>query len=226
MLFAPPLPPVRIDESGEVVIGRSPDCDLTIDSTRASRCHAAVRTEAGKYFVQDLGSTNGTYVNGARLEAERELVAGDRITVGDEAITFYHVDSAIADVVSAVSVEQTMIASVSDLPVDGEPTQEALSGDFDQIPPFAVLQILEIGEQTGVLRVKDDASRAALWLVQGRPVHAAGPELEGFDAAVRIARSKRGSFHFEPRTESESQTIDGSVTNILMEAMRIDDEGS
>jgi transcriptional regulator with PAS, ATPase and Fis domain len=51
-----------------IVIGRGDDCDIVIDDRRASRRHAEVRFEAGAWVVADLGSHNGTFVDGARLE--------------------------------------------------------------------------------------------------------------------------------------------------------------
>jgi pSer/pThr/pTyr-binding forkhead associated (FHA) protein len=82
ILFAPPLPPVRLQEGREAVLGRGDECELRVESTQASRRHAAVRFSGGEYRVRDLGSTNGTFVNGERVEGEAELGAGDRLRVG------------------------------------------------------------------------------------------------------------------------------------------------
>ena len=52
------------------VVGRSPECDVVIDVAAVSRRHVIVTKESGQFFVQDLGSRNGTYINNQRV-AER-----------------------------------------------------------------------------------------------------------------------------------------------------------
>ncbi len=79
--------PYLLSTSQEVVIGREADCQIVLDSTihqGVSRRHVAVRprSQPGTFEVCDLGSGNGTYVNGQRLEGCRELRFGDRISLG------------------------------------------------------------------------------------------------------------------------------------------------
>jgi pSer/pThr/pTyr-binding forkhead associated (FHA) protein len=66
----------------EVRIGRAGDCQVAIDDTYASQQHARVYESDGSYFVEDLGSTNGTYVNGRKISYPLELRQGDRIKIG------------------------------------------------------------------------------------------------------------------------------------------------
>jgi len=65
-----------------VMIGRSNDADLVIDDPFASDFHARVGKTEGGFRVQDLGSTNGTFVNGERLSAPVTIGPGDRIQIG------------------------------------------------------------------------------------------------------------------------------------------------
>jgi pSer/pThr/pTyr-binding forkhead associated (FHA) protein len=64
-----------------VLIGRSRDCDVTLDDPNASRRHAELRQEDGRWVVTDLGSTNGIKVNGRRVE-EAVLQPGDELALG------------------------------------------------------------------------------------------------------------------------------------------------
>jgi pSer/pThr/pTyr-binding forkhead associated (FHA) protein len=64
-----------------VLLGRSRDCDLTIDDPNVSRRHAEFRNEDGNWIVTDLGSTNGVKVNGRRAE-ETVLRDGDEVALG------------------------------------------------------------------------------------------------------------------------------------------------
>jgi FHA domain-containing protein len=73
--------------STHVVIGRSRDCDLRIADLNASRRHAELQKDGDGYWIVDLGSMNGTLLNGRRVERER-LDDGDRITLGSTEIVF------------------------------------------------------------------------------------------------------------------------------------------
>jgi len=61
--------------------GRNLEAALLLDDITVSRHHAAFLAEAGRLWVEDLGSTNGTYVNGKRVE-RAELVSGDEVIIG------------------------------------------------------------------------------------------------------------------------------------------------
>lgn len=70
-------------------IGRHPECDLVIhDSRKVSRKHCCLAEINGRFFVRDLGSTNGVQINGRRVSRTRELKSGDELTIGDVLYTF------------------------------------------------------------------------------------------------------------------------------------------
>lgn len=68
---------------GELTMGRSADCAVTVDDTYASQHHARVFTHDGAPYVEDLGSTNGTYLNRKRLNGPQAMRRGDRIQIGN-----------------------------------------------------------------------------------------------------------------------------------------------
>jgi FHA domain/Domain of unknown function (DUF1707) len=67
----------------EVVLGRSRECDCVVAEPSVSRRHAQLRHQGGRWLLRDLGSRNGTRVNGVRLLDETEVVPGDRVSFGD-----------------------------------------------------------------------------------------------------------------------------------------------
>ena len=73
---------------GENVIGRTPDSDIQVASERVSRMHALIAVEGGRATIEDLGSKNGTYVDGQRIDAPTELVDGDRINIGPAVLQY------------------------------------------------------------------------------------------------------------------------------------------
>lgn len=77
-------------ELGEtaVTIGRASECELTLPHPSVSRQHCRIWREGGRYLVEDLGSTNRTYLNGKVVE-RAELSDGDQISIGSNAIKFF-----------------------------------------------------------------------------------------------------------------------------------------
>ncbi|MDH5490755.1 MAG: GGDEF domain-containing protein, partial [Myxococcales bacterium] len=73
---------VPIEQGGELVVGRSSESTLALDDDSLSRRHARFFELQGQYFVQDLGSTNGTVVNGDPIEQPKALLDGSRIQLG------------------------------------------------------------------------------------------------------------------------------------------------
>ena len=73
---------------GENVVGRHPESDVWLDATSVSRVHARVVIAGGRATVEDRGSTNGTFVNGARITSRHSLVDGSTVTFGSERAIF------------------------------------------------------------------------------------------------------------------------------------------
>ncbi|QDT01218.1 FHA domain-containing protein [Adhaeretor mobilis] len=69
-------------KKSEFTIGRSEECHLSVGSTSISRRHCTISRGENKVSVKDLGSRNGTLVNGKKIDGEVELVAGDELVVG------------------------------------------------------------------------------------------------------------------------------------------------
>lgn len=189
------------------MIGRSRSCELTLKSLDASRRHAEIVNVGGGYRIRDLGSSNGTFVNGDPVD-ERLLKTGDRIQIGGEFITFCELDQAL------------------DSPETEDGEAESIRGELAEIPPFAVLQMLEMGNKSGLLELDSDGEPARLWLWEGRPVHAETKAQQGFDAAIAMLDANTGRFSFEPNRAAPKRTIKASISELLREASRRLDEAS
>lgn len=66
----------------ELTVGRAPGCQVRLDDTFVSQLHARVFTREGKYLVEDLGSTNGTYLNQRKVAGPMTMTAGDHLQIG------------------------------------------------------------------------------------------------------------------------------------------------
>jgi hypothetical protein len=69
-------------DGDQMQIGRAEACQIRLDDTYASQFHARIYQRDGSWFVEDLGSTNGTYLNQRRLTAPAEIRAGDKLRIG------------------------------------------------------------------------------------------------------------------------------------------------
>ena len=67
----------------ELTVGRAAGCQVTIDDTYASQIHARVFNRQGQLFVEDLGSTNGTFLNRQKVQGPQVMRRGDRLQVGN-----------------------------------------------------------------------------------------------------------------------------------------------
>jgi DNA-binding winged helix-turn-helix (wHTH) protein len=85
---------------GENVIGRAGEAAVSIASSRVSRQHARIVVAGGEAVLEDLGSKNGTLVQGKRIEGARPLVAGDEITIGPAILIFRALGAAGGSTVS------------------------------------------------------------------------------------------------------------------------------
>lgn len=74
---------------GSILVGRLPECDVMIDEGLVSRMHARLSVREGSVVVEDLHSTNGVYVNGARITHSAVLHEGDRLLIGTTEISLF-----------------------------------------------------------------------------------------------------------------------------------------
>lgn len=72
--------------SSSVLIGRAPGCTLVLDDDYSSSRHARIFPQGGDWFVEDLGSTNGTFVGDQRVEVPMQLATGTPVRVGQSVI--------------------------------------------------------------------------------------------------------------------------------------------
>lgn len=77
---------------GDFIIGRSDECQLSLDDPLVSRRHAVLRVRADGVSLEDLGSRNGVMLNGTKIHGEHDLDPGDRIGIGSQEMTLQYTD--------------------------------------------------------------------------------------------------------------------------------------
>ncbi len=86
-----------LQNKNTIVIGRSKNANLIINDNLVSREHARITKENGKYFVQDLGSTNGTYINEEKVLKKLEFKAGDELRIGLKVFSLDQAERELSD---------------------------------------------------------------------------------------------------------------------------------
>src|SRR5436189_1357430 len=88
-IYSPSASPLRQPLQAETIsIGRASDCTIPIKDRYLSRKHAEIAPLNGRWYLKDCGSANGTFLNGLRVDGDRQLHTGDRIRLGDTEILF------------------------------------------------------------------------------------------------------------------------------------------
>jgi hypothetical protein len=214
--------PLRMDR--EVLIGRSSDLDMVLVEDMVSRKHAVITTQGGQILIQDLGSTNGTFVNGEKIDRTRKtrLNAGDRILIGTSIIKLVSSDGALPSDAEARSQLERSASGRST--VAGKP----MSGTIEEIPLPDLLQLLSTSRKSGVLAVRSTHGVGKIYLRQGRIYY--GCINDAFDvpprkAVFRILTWAAGSFELEPPDDRKVlEEIAEPTEALLLEGVRQIDE--
>lgn len=117
VMHSGPTPGKTFPMEGDVLtIGREASNAIAINDAEVSRKHAQLVFQGGKYIITDLGSTNGTFVNGQRLTGQHVLQPGEIISLGEQISLLY-------EVVAQVDPNATMISSAARVSVPPAPAQ-------------------------------------------------------------------------------------------------------
>jgi len=76
-------------ERPSTVVGRQDECDFVLADPMMSRRHFRLAVEGGEFYVEDLGSTNGTTLNAKKLEKRTRILYGDRVVAGGTIFRFF-----------------------------------------------------------------------------------------------------------------------------------------
>jgi len=98
--------------TGDTVAGRSPASQIVLTPGSVSRRHAKFRVDRDRCFVTDLGSRCGTFVGGGRIAAETEIVAGDKVRLGEVGLTLAHSEPRVQ--FDARPAEATLVRKVGE----------------------------------------------------------------------------------------------------------------
>ena len=123
------------DDASEITIGRSPECDITLNDQNTSRRHCLVKRNWHGFTAQDLASKNGVLINGEQIEGARMLKDGDELQVGGVKLIFIDPPSRLLDQMGGLdSTTQDADGVKLDPDLDGAAALEPQVSDVNDIP--------------------------------------------------------------------------------------------
>ncbi len=204
-----------------VVIGRGKECDLPLFSDTVSRRHAKVWREGVRYVVQDLGSANGTFVNGNDAARPVGLEHDDVITVGTIQLKFHVLDCTREDLASRFSqgIEET------DLVVKKNAGAALFSGQVTREVFYQVCQLVEFHRHSGVLRIESGGCAGYLRFKEGVIVDGRFGQATGERAARAILAIPGGEYAFYATKErAPDGPLKLQARALVMDVLRREEE--
>lgn len=223
--------------TGRTVIGRHPSCGIVLDAASVSRQHAAIEVAGDRAWIEDLGSRNGTALDGKRVAERQTLLDGQQVRIGDQRLTFFSnapptVASLLesgAFVVGDLAEEEagSVILSAVDVPLrpelaTGDP--EALlraAGGLDRAIGAAVVleevlprtldglfQIFPQAERGFMLLVDPQSQRLVVRASKFAPNLEAGPLLLSRSLMDRVMKSRQALLSADTSADSSIDVRD------------------
>lgn len=213
-----------LNEGKAVIVGRASDLDMVLVEDMVSRRHARIELRGGLVHIEDLGSTNGTFVNGERVQSAL-LREGDRLLIG-------------TSIMKLVSVERhtgpgSHLGHAASDKVKKRPSGSAvaarMTGNLQDIPLPDLMQLFGTSRKTGVLVIEGaDVGRIVLkdGLIQDATIEGS-PGIPALKAAYRMLSWTEGTFVLEPPANQEpANPLNLSAQEYLMEGFRQLDESN
>jgi hypothetical protein len=206
-----------------IVVGRSSDLDMVLVEDMVSRKHARIAMGGEGIMIEDLGSTNGTFVNGEKVK-KAKLKEGDRVLIG-------------TSILKVVAADQAAVAAGGDAKANLENVAAArrtsqvrtMSGSLQEVPLPDLLQLFGTSKKSGVLVLRtDEQDVGKIFLRKGNIYFASindNDDVPPVKACYRMLTWEAGSFDLDPPDDRQfPDEVDLTVAEVLMEGMRQLDE--
>lgn len=208
----------------EFVFGRGREADVVLNEDLVSRRHAVLSLAAETPTISDLGSTNGTFVNGERVTRSMLLRSGDRLLVGTSIARFILLD------------EQTRVGAPAPAVLEREKRPHGgstMAGRLEEVPLVDLLQLFSTSRKTGELVVRAASEGDGVVVLSTGRLAAArleqSPSVGHRKALGRLLRITEGAFEFVPADKSAREPVVPAELQeptelLLMDALRLTDE--
>jgi pSer/pThr/pTyr-binding forkhead associated (FHA) protein len=206
-----------------IIVGRSSDLDMVLVEDMVSRKHARITMQQDQIWIEDLGSTNGSFVNGEKIKRAR-LKEGDRVLIG----------TSILKVIAGEGTQRTDSTdakrNLEEHAAARRTTQaRTMSGSIEEVPLPDLLQLFGTSKKSGVLVIRTESDDVGkIFMRKGVIYYASINDLEDVPPMKSIFRMltwQKGLFDLDPPDEREfPNELTVSVQEVLMEGLRQLDE--
>lgn len=205
----------------QILIGRSSDLDMVLVEDMVSRKHARIQTQGDQIWIEDLGSTNGTFVNGEKIKRAR-LKEGDRVLIGTSILKVIAGDAPKDEKDAKRDLENVAQRRQNS-------QQRTMSGSIEEVPLPDLLQLFGTSKKSGVLVVRSDNNQVGrIHLKKGVIAYAIINDLDDVQplkSLFRMLTWQKGLFDLEQPEEREfASEMNVTVQETLIEGMRQLDE--
>jgi ribosome-associated protein YbcJ (S4-like RNA binding protein) len=196
---------------------------MVLAEDMVSRKHARIAFQGDDIFIEDLASTNGTFVNGEKIKRSK-LREGDRVLIGTSILKVV-----ISESVRRTSEEQAR-RDMEIVAAHRRTSQvRSMSGSIEEIPLPDLLQLLGTSKKSGVLVIRTEEDVIGRIYMRKGLVYFASindmDEIHPFKSVFRMLSWTNGLFDLEPPDERTfANPLDMPVQGVLMEGMRQMDE--
>lgn len=215
-----------VPTNGELVLGRASDADIVLVEDMVSRRHTAIRITNNQLEVRDLGSTNGTFVNGQKLTAPTPLVVEDRLLVGTSVLCLLDGSQGALEGAADTEAQGTQRASADSAREEmaliaqrSASETSTMSGDLAEAPLADLLKLFAQKKRPGVVTLEGEPKGRIVLSAQG--IHSAALMAEHpilpQKALARLLARTEGAFLFE--TTKEAPTTDADFTGPLEDVL-------
>ncbi len=211
-----------LTEGVPVVVGRSSDLDMVLVEEMVSRRHAHIEMRGGVVQVEDLGSTNGTFVNGERVQ-KTKLTEGDRLLIGTSILKLVAVEDSPPG--SKRNLQKVAFGKETIRNQGPSGSGARMTGNLEEIPLPDLMQLFGTSRKDGTLVIH--ASKVArIHLREGEIIDVSidGMNLAPVKAAYRILSWDVGTFALEPQDPAAQKRVQLTAHAYLMEGFRQQDE--
>jgi hypothetical protein len=200
---------IPLKEGQDYLAGRGHRCDLIVADRASSRRHARLLVRREGIVVEDLGSHNGTYLDGALVRGRAAARDGSRIQVGATVFLLRMRDT-------SEDLEETGTLGVE----EPAPVTDLGAGELSAVGVPALLRYLHDGAADATLHVALAAGHATVEFRGGEVVFAECDGLEGFNAIVRLARQQGGIYWIVPGAAPCAVNVDARTPRLLADLER------
>jgi pSer/pThr/pTyr-binding forkhead associated (FHA) protein len=208
----------------QIVVGRSSDLDMVLVEDMVSRKHARIAMQQDQIWIEDLGSTNGTFVNGEKIKRAR-LKEGDRVLIGTSILKVI-----AGDATSPAARDEAQVKQNLENVAAARRTSQArtMSGSIEEVPLPDLLQLFGTSKKSGVLVVRTEDDVGKIFMRKGLIYFVLINDLDDvppLKSMYRLLSWQKGLFDLDPPDEREfPNEINVSVQEVLMEGLRQMDE--